>query len=266
MAIVTRDGLIAAIAAGRTVQFYKPSLGCVAGFVYTHFRSAGMPATAGAAPASTGVALSRASVGAMPIPAPSATSYFTSYESLLGQAGTLLVADRLVEFGGLSGIVTTAQPVSALALPARATGATDVELWLETYTAMGGTASPTVTASYTNTADVTGRTATLAGGIPSSGGVLNRSYPFTLQAGDTGVKSVESLTLGTSTGTAGNCGLVLRRTILQASSVAANTGFVQGWAETDLQICPDDACLELLTFCTTASTGTILGNFGIAQG
>lgn len=266
MAITTRDGLVSAIAAGRTVQFNKASMTSSTGFVYTHFRNAGMPGAAGTAPTTTGVALSRTSTGAIPIPAPSATSYISSYEGVAANPGTLMLADRLIEFGGLSAAVTTAQTVSALALPSRATSATDVELWLEVYTVGGATASATVTASYTNQAGTSGRTATLVGGLPASGTQVNRTYQMSLQSGDTGVQSVQSLTLGTSTGTAGNIGLVLRRTLLTGAMPSANVGFAQGWAETDLQVCPDDACLELLNLTTNNNTGIVLGNFGIAQG
>lgn len=266
MAITTRDQLIAAVAAGRTVQFQKGSMTSVAGYWMTHFRNAGLPGAAGAAPASTGAQLSRTSTGAMPIPAPSAVSYFSSFEGAGGQAQTLALADRLVEFGGLSGTVTTAQAVSALALPSRATGATDVELWLEIFTVAGNTASAVVTASYTNQSGTAGRTATLIGGLPASGTPAARTYQFALQSGDTGVQSVQSLTIGTSTTVAGNIGLVLRRTLLTGPIALANIGFFQGWAETDLQIIPDDACLELMSLPAFTSTGAILGNFGVAQG
>ncbi|CAA9242946.1 MAG: hypothetical protein AVDCRST_MAG83-1741 [uncultured Arthrobacter sp.] len=267
MAITTRDGLISAIAAGRTVQFQKGSVGAAVGAFAAHYRTAGNPAPpAVSAPTTTGNALSRTSQGAMAIPAPSNTSYISSFEGGAAAAQTLMLSDRLVEFGGLSSIVTTAQAVSALALPARATGATDVELWLEIYNAGGATASATVTASYTNQAGTAGRTATLVGGVPASGWTLGRTYPFALATGDTGVQSVQSLTIGTSSGTAGNVGLVLRRTLLTGFVPVAGGGFQLGWAETDLQQCPDDACLELISLLTATSTGSILGNFGIAQG
>ncbi len=136
---------------------------------------------------------------------------------------------------------------------------------MEIYTALGATASPTVTASYTNSAGVTGRTATLIGGFPASP-AANRMFQMSLQAGDTGVRSVESVTSTTSTGTAGAFGVVLRRTLLSGFA-SANSNFVQGYAETDLQLIPDDACLELfvLTVSSTA-TNTIMGALGIAQG
>jgi hypothetical protein len=267
MAITTRDGLIAAIAASRCVQFQKPSFSTTAGGIYTHFRNPGLPTTGGSAPASTGVALSRSSAGAMPIPGPDDTSYITSFEAIIGTAQCLMLADRLVEFGGLVANSTSTQTVSALALPSRASAETDVELWLEVYTAGGATASASVTASYTNQDGTASRTATLMGGTPTNGlTTVHRSYQFSLQAGDTGVQSVQSLTFGTSSGTAGNVGLVLRRTLLTGSTVAANSGFVQGWAETDLQLCPDDACLELMSLASSTLTGLVMGNLAISQG
>jgi hypothetical protein len=265
MAITTRDQLIAATAAGRTVQFNKANIATAAGEFMSLFRSVGMPGAATAPGTAAGQTLSRTSVGAIPIIAPSGTTYITSFEGTSSSACSLLLADRLVETGALSGIVTTAQTVNSVALPARASGALDVELWLEVYTALGITASPTVTASYTNQAGVAGRTATLAGGFPANTRT-GRTFQMGLQAGDTGVQSVQSVTSTTSTGTAGAFGVVLRRTLLTGPISSIGQGFVQGWAETDLQICPDDACLELMVLATTSVTGTVIGNFGLAQG
>lgn len=266
MALTTQDGLIAALAAGRTVQFSKGSTATLTGAMTSLFRVAGMPGAAAAPATAAGQTLSRTSTGAMPIPAPSATSYLSSFEGSGSVAGTVILSDRLVETGTLSGTVTTAQTVNSVALPSRATGATDVELWLEIYTALGTTASATVTASYTNQSGTSGRTATLIGGFPASGNTVNRSFQMSLQAGDTGVQSVQSVTSTTSTTSAGAFGVVLRRTLLMGVIPAAGLGFVSGYAETDLQICPDDACLELLMLATAANTGTVQGNFGIAQG
>lgn len=266
MAIQTRDQLIEAMAAGRTVQYFKTTGTSVASFFYARFRDAGMPGAAAIATAGSGNTCSRTTVGACPIPPPNATSYITSWEAVGTTIKSIVMCDRLVETSGLSGIVITAQTVNSVALPARATGATDVELWLEIYTLAGTTASASVTASYTNQSGTAGRTATLIGGIPASGTPINRTYPFALQAGDTGVQSVQTVTIGTSTGVAGNIGIVLRRSLLTGFIPLANGGFSYGYAETDLQILPDDACVEFVTLATGTSTGVQLGNFGVAQG
>ena len=266
MAITSSYQLSTAIDRGRTITFYKASQTESAGFWYTLWRTAGNPAPNATLPTTTGTALSRTSVGAVQIPPASNTSYLAAWEGTSAVAGGWAVCDRLIEFGGLSGVTITAQTVSALALPSRATGATDVELWIEIMTAAGATASPTVTCSYTNQSGTAGRTATLIGGFPASGTPVNRTYQMSLQAGDTGVQSVESFTSTTSTTTAGSIGLVLRR-VLQVAMVPMVTGrFSLGWADLDLQIIPDDAALEFMSLASTTSSGAYQGNLAIAQG
>lgn len=266
MAITTQDQLVSAVAAGQLVQFNKASMVTVAGFWYSHFRNPGRPG-AGATPSTAaGNTLDRTSVGALAVPAPSATSYISSAGCAASQAQTVSIADRLVETAQLSGITTTAQTVNSVALPARAAGVTDIELWLEIYTLAGNTASATVTCSYTNQSGTSGRTATLIGGIPATGTPINRSYQFSLQAGDTGVQSVQTFTSTTSTGTAGNLGIVLRRTGCFGFITMPGGAFNMGWAETDLSMCGDSPCLEVLSLATTTLTGQLNGYVGIIQG
>jgi hypothetical protein len=87
-------------------------------------------------------------------------------------------------------------------------------IWLEIYTLIGTTAT-TVTCSYTNQAGTSGRTTpamTFGGtGLP-------------LQQGDTGVRSVQSVTVLATTGTAGAFGVVLAKLIAQISNGQTGTG------------------------------------------
>lgn len=264
MAITTEAGLQAAIQDGKRVRFYKVNAATALGVLFTSWRLPGSP-PAGTTPTTTGAQLTRTSLGALAIPAASGTSYIAEWEGIATNPCTVLLADRLVEYAGLVGNVTTAQTVSALALPARATGATDVELWLEVFTSAGATAPGTVTASYTNQAGTSGRTATITGLPSGSLQGAGRNYQFNLQAGDIGVQSVQSLTLGTSTAGAGDLGLVLRRTMLTGYVPAANLGFYQSWAETDLQQCADAAALEVM-WLSTSQAPNIAGAVRLAQG
>lgn len=266
MAITTHDGLVAAVAAAQLRGFFKPTATTVAGFTYTHWRNAGTPGAGAGSPTASGRTLDRTSAGSLDCPAASGTSYLASFSGKCTAIGALTLADRLVETGALSMIVTTAQTVNSVALPARATGATDVELWLEVHSAGGTTASATVTASYTNQSGQSGRTATLTGGIPASGTPANRTYRMSLQAGDTGVQSVQSVTLGTSTGTAGVLGVTLRRSLVMGVVASANLGFVLGWPDTGLAIVADDPALELLWQATGTASGALEGYVEIAQG
>jgi hypothetical protein len=266
MAVTTRDGLIAAMGAGMGAQFMKSSITTVAGFNYSLFRTAGMPGAAAIPGTAAGNTCDRTLAGAILLPVASNTTYMTTFQASCTTSGVLRLADRLVETGALSFVTTTAQTVNSVALPTRATGALDVELWLEVYTAGGATASATVTCSYTNQAGTAGRTATLLGGIPASGVPAQRSYQFSLQAGDTGVQSVQTFTSGTSTVTAGAGGLVLRRRLSTGSIPGANLGFNQGYAETGLEKIPDAACIEMLWLASGTASGVIQGAIDIAQG
>lgn len=123
--------------------------------------------------------------------------------------GALLLLDLLNASGGLDGTLTTAQttnlPTAALT---RYTNGEGVMAAIMIYGTVGATAT-TVTASYTNTASTSGQitTATTFG---STNFREARSFiPLPLSAGDTGVLSVESVTLAGTTGTAGNFGICL---------------------------------------------------------
>ncbi len=126
---------------------------------------------------------------------------------------TVLIADRLSHQGGLSGTVTTAQttnlPTAALT---RYTTAKNVQAALEIYSTIG-TTQTTVSVSYTNDAGTSGRTSPdmLFGGTGFR--EASRLIPIPLAAGDTGIKSVESVTVLASTGTAGSFGVTLYRII-----------------------------------------------------
>jgi hypothetical protein len=163
---------------------------------------------AGAAPGGN-AACTSATTGALGQQDGSTSLWLGYMQSGRERAGALIVVDRLVHQDGLSGTVATAQttnlPTAALT---RYTSGVGVLAALEIYTGIGVTAT-TFTASYTNSAGVAGRTSpayTVGGGNFNTTG---RFIIMPMQAGDVGVKSVESVTLALSTGTAGNFGVTL---------------------------------------------------------
>lgn len=268
MAITTRDGLVAALAGAYHRAFFKASMTAVAAFNYATFRAAAgdPPASTLAAPTTTGRALDRTSSGAMPIPSAGSNTLYLAGVQIAGPTvGNVGLYDRAVEWGGLSGTSTAAQSLSAVTLPARCGTGDGYGIWLDWYTATGATLSASVTASYTNQAGTSGRTATLVGGTPASV-PANRCYQLALQGDDTGVQSVQSVTLGTSTGTAGNFGCTIRRLIETIPNHTANVGQSKGYGETGLAVIPTDACLELLVLASTTSTGVLQGKIIVAQG
>lgn len=159
----------------------------------------------------------------------------------------LLLADRLSHQGGLSGTVTTTQttnlPTAALT---RYTSGEGVWIAITVYSQVGST-SATVSASYTNSAGVSGKTASATWN--PSGSYNNRDYGVLflgLQRGDTGVRSVESVTLSGSTGTAGNFGVTLIKPLAMSilgMSDLLNANFVDGNLIGGIPSVPNDACL-----------------------
>lgn len=117
------------------------------------------------------------------------------------RAGALLLLDRLWHNSGIVATTTTAQPITAAAQPARdldgAALGNGVLAALEVSAATGNAGAITnTTISYTNEAGTAGRTGTIPS-FPATA-VAGTFVPFQLQAGDRGVRSVQSITLGTS--------------------------------------------------------------------
>ena len=119
-----------------------------------------------------------------------------------GSRGSLVyLCDRLWNSGGYSNTTTTAQTVNSPTWPARdingATNGDGVMIIMEVRAALGATPNLNTRISYTNQSGTSGRTGTIV--LPSAPTAsVNNIYFFGLQAGDTGVRSVQSVTLGAS--------------------------------------------------------------------
>ena len=153
-------------------------------------------------------------------------SYVGSLKALIttGGRGTLVyLCDRLWHGGGYSPTTTTAQTVNSVAWPARdiagSTNGDGVFIILEIRAAAGVAPGSTATITYTNSSGTGSRTGTIVLPSTASGSVGN-IYFFGLQAGDTGVRSVQSLTLNTTL-TSGTIGLAAIR-VLALMPVSVN--------------------------------------------
>lgn len=122
-------------------------------------------------------------------------------------AGTLLVYDRLLHVGGLSGTNTAAQAVGGALT--RHTDGVGVFAFAEVHTQIGASASAITLSEYTNQAGAGSR----AGPAVVIGGTgfreVTRAIMLPLQAGDTGLRAVTSVDLTVTTGTAGDFGVTL---------------------------------------------------------
>lgn len=147
---------------------------------------------------------------------------------LLGQGcissspGSLLLYDRLLHDGGLVG--NSASPQTVGGTLTRNTGGEGNQIWVEIYTLIGTTAT-TITASYTNQAGTSGRTTKPVAVGGTGNREAERMLPLPLQDGDTGVQSVQTITLAATTGTAGNFGITILKPIGIAIISASGTGY-----------------------------------------
>lgn len=242
MAITTLDGAIAGMQYPRFFcKVVTPTL--VAGRPHTLFYLAGAPGAAVANSAGVaGLALTTYA-GQIPFANPaSGNTYLSRFRAMGTTTGVLLLLDRLWHNSGLSVTLNTAQTVNSVAWPARdANGSTNGEgilIGMEVMTALGA-GVPTLSMSYTNQAGTSGRTgAGLFAVVASS--AIGAFYQMGLQAGDTGVRSIQTFTLS-ATMTSGSIALVAYRILaglditgsnISSSIDALTSGFVRMYDNT----------------------------------
>lgn len=182
--------------------------------------SPGTPGMAGRATSGT----TAEDAGCLPIAnAATGTNYLTEFGATCSVAGGPALYDVLWVNSGAVVITITAQTVASVTLPARdADAATSgrgcVVGVLVTAATTNAAAIANMTLSYRNSAGVAGRTATMTS-FPATAVVGTVAW-FQLQAGDVGVQSVQSWTLGTTLLT-GTVSLIIARKIDWASCVLA---------------------------------------------
>lgn len=173
-------------------------------------------------------------------------------------AGTLILYDRLGHNGNLSGTTTTAQTFTGTIT--RNTGGVGNMAWIEIYTIIGTTGT-TVTMSYTNQAGTSSRTspAVTIGGTGFR--EVTRCLMLPLQAGDSGIQSVENIDLVASTTTAGAIGVTIAHPLAFYNIAAAGNA---GWRDfsTGQPGFPEietGACLSLLWIPNTTTVPEFIG-------
>lgn len=269
MAILTLDEVIAALP-GQYRNFMKASITAkAAGQFASLWTAAGFPG-AGEVPASRsagGTSYSAGGVaGAIPMSNPTAgdTAYLAKLAAAGAVAGTLILYDRLWACTGFSGTSTAAQAVTGFSgLPTRGGLGEGVEAWAEWYTATGSTTA-NLTMSYTNAAGTSGRTTTAV--TLGTSVIAAQMFPLPLASGDSGVRSVASVTLSASTGTAGAFGITLLRRIAEIPLVVANVNTTQDVFALGMPTLPDNACLALAVLASGTTTGVMAGNLSIISG
>ena len=278
MTISTRDQLIGALGnnSSRFVIDKASIASQAAGTFVSLWRATGQPGQ-GAIPAAAAVC-NNALTGAMGFTqqvAP-ATSYGAWANAVCSNSAmTLEIHDRLMHMGGLNGTLTTAQTVnldvnanlasSNLDKRKGDSNFSDIQWWLEWYTATGSTAV-TATVSVTYDDGTTGTlSASLAATRPASFMLpLNGLIPAA--AAGKYIRGVGSVQLSATTGTAGSFGVTATRPRMTMPLLLANRMEVFDWAALGLPEIANSSCLFPVVLTSTTSTGTVRGGGKLAHG
>jgi hypothetical protein len=229
----------------------------------------GAPGGAGAAPGGTARNPTRATAGALgqTNPGGGRQLFLTGAAGILSIPGTLHLFDRLADFSGLNATTITAQNTTSLAV-SRYTGAAAAgnRIFVEIYTIIG-TVATTITASYTNENGTAGRT-TVAAPIGATGlREAQRMIALPLQAGDYGVRSVESVTVLASTTTAGDFGVTIVRPITHWPGPTAGQGALRDFvgALAPMPEIQTDACLTLAYWAASTTVPQAWAQLGMVE-
>lgn len=271
MAITTMDGLVAALQPFGEDVLKAAFTGEAAGQYHSMLYLAGRPGAAVApTPGLAGAALTTYA-GQIQVPALVSGKNIHLARLEFSQAaniGAVTVLDRLWHNSGIVVATLTAQTVNSVAWPARSQDGTTngngvmVAIEVSTATTNAGAITNT-TMSYTNELGTAGRTATI-GSFPATA-VAGTFVPFNLAAGDQGVRSIQSVTLGTSYG-GGTIHLVAYRELASLGSPVANVSATAGPIELGLPRMYDNSVPFLVYTLAGTAAGVTNAQLTFAQG
>lgn len=267
MAITTRDQLIAAAANVQELTWFKSAARTtIAAQWFTLFDLAGNPGAGVLAGTSVaaGVVPTDATVGCPTINAfgGANTGYISSVDFGSSVACRIRLYDLLWKGGAYA--FNAAQTLAAQpSYSSRVPGGTDfkgTQIWLECVTAFTGSQSIAIT--YTNQSGVTGRTTgVVATGVAPT---LGRMFQMPLQAGDTGVQKIESVTSTVST--AGTFNVLVMRRLWSGRGRSANDGDTHGPDKTNLTQVFADSALYAVVATDSTSSGVPELSIGVING
>ncbi len=278
MTIATADALINALGnnSSRFVIDKVSMSNAVAGSYHSLWRVTGQPGQ-GAIPAAAATC-NNALVGAMNFAQQTApaTSYGGWANAVCSNSAvTVEIHDRLMHMGGLSGIVTTAQTanlnldgVTADNMVERVGDSNffDVQWWAEWYTDTGATASNATVAVTYNDGTTGNLTTFAAGGTVRAGRMIPLNQLIPAAAAGKYIRSINTVTLSASTGTAGSFGFTATRPRMTMPLLLANKMEIFDWAALGLPEIFNSSCIWPLVIPSTTTTGTLRGGGKIAHG
>jgi hypothetical protein len=231
------------------------------------FELAGNPGAgtnAGTNTANGGVLETDTTLGYPDITFSTGTGYLSKVEFGNTVAGRISLFDRIVKMGAINynnAVITpTGQPVISGRCPDYPGSGTTFgarnELWFEALANFTSATAFTVTVTYTNAEGVTGRSATM----PTQAAAnltLGKMIQLSLQAGDTGVQKIESVTTTTGAATAGTYNINIMRSLWTSGRVSiAGSGDIHDMLKTGMPIVyATSAILPMITTDSGTSSG-----------
>ena len=197
-------------------------------------------------------------------PGGSNNKYVASFSSNATVAGQLIVYDRLWACSGINSTTVSAQTVTTpgtLTTGRDPYNGFDVEPWIEIYTITGATGS-TWTLTGTDSTGTTGRTWTY---VHAAVPVAGQMYPMVPGTAVGGCRVATSLTIGTSTGTAGDVGITLLRRLGTVSVSVPNIEAAKDAFALGLPEVYDDACLAFMQQATAATATVWMAQMSLAE-
>ena len=279
MTITSRDQLIDAMgnSSSRFILDKASIASQAAGSYVSMWRATGQPGQ-GAVP-TTAAMCTTALTGAMVFAQQTApaTSYGAYMEVVTSNSAmTVEIHDRIAHMGGLNGTLTTAQTVginlstllstSNVGVRIGDANYSEVQWWLEWYTATGATAAAaTVAVTYDDGT---------SGNLTALSLVANRPAGFMVSlnalipAASSGkyIRAVNTVTLSVTTGTAGSFGVTATRIRMASMCPVANLKTISNWADLGFPEIGNSACLFPVVLTSTTSSGTLRGGGKIIHG
>jgi hypothetical protein len=260
----TMDSLIASFPPKKH-NMWKEGATVVANIFQSFWRSQGSPGIGEKPSSLSGAACSRTTIGSAKLSNVSGgkKNYLSMLTFFSGSPSMMMIIDRTLHTDSLVSNTTSSQTINSVTLPSRAGNGVGLEMGIEIF-AQTGVTTYNVNVSYTNSSNVSGRTATTVSAI-SSNAAIGRFFPLQLQDDDEGVKSVQSASCSVSSGTAGEFGIVLYRPIHQIYVMTGSSSTYQNMFETGLIQIHEDSCISFVIQPTVTSTGRIELSYDMVQ-
>jgi hypothetical protein len=231
--------------------------------------ASGMPAAGAAQGSVNGANCDKSTTGAIPFsnPGSGALSLLQAVAISMPAPGALMLYDRIWHNSTLVGNSASAQTFTQPSLPARVTDSgLGCRLGLEVYSSWG-TSVYTCTITYRDSNDSSDVTTTVGTVVPGgSGAPAAGTFVELPMANALGCKYAKQVQWGTSTGTAGNFGLVLYRPLAIIAVPAIGVANVVDFAALGMPGILNDACLALCWTANATTAGLVTANLTIGAG